>query len=271
MFSSSAPADPLAVYGILIRSAPIIIANSLTLLNGRSSSPREAPLQPLATADSTRLPSCPDLDGAALARLCSARKGDDAILESRSDLLSSARMAMQGPAERYAFLPRSTRLSPAARRALRRRRRPGVVRLLAGGGPGRDAQRRRRAPPLRAGRLQLGLWPYAQHPHVERRYLVVPGLRSSRIHIIDTKPDPKQPKIVKVSSRRSDGPCGYSRLHTCTARRTASTSGPRVAPRRRSGRHPRLDHDSFNVSALEVDRGPQQLPTTSPGTWVTTP
>ena len=42
------------------------------------------------------------------------------------------------------------------------------------------------------------LCPYAPHPHVERRYLVVPGLRSSRMHIIDTKPDPKNPKEVKV-------------------------------------------------------------------------
>jgi selenium-binding protein 1 len=42
------------------------------------------------------------------------------------------------------------------------------------------------------------LSPYAPHAHMERRYLVVPGLRSSRIHIIDTKPDPKNPKIVKV-------------------------------------------------------------------------
>ena len=42
------------------------------------------------------------------------------------------------------------------------------------------------------------LCPNAPHPHVERRYLVVPGLRSSRIHIIDTKPDPRQPQIVKV-------------------------------------------------------------------------
>ena len=29
------------------------------------------------------------------------------------------------------------------------------------------------------------LCPHAPHPHVERRYLVVPGLRSSRIHILD--------------------------------------------------------------------------------------
>src|SRR5262245_50273984 len=39
------------------------------------------------------------------------------------------------------------------------------------------------------------LCPNAPHAHVERRYLVVPGLRSSRIHILDTKPDPKKPKI----------------------------------------------------------------------------
>ena len=38
------------------------------------------------------------------------------------------------------------------------------------------------------------LCPYAPHPHIERRYLIVPGSRSSRIHIIDTKPDPTQPR-----------------------------------------------------------------------------
>ncbi|MGA7458102.1 MAG: selenium-binding protein SBP56-related protein, partial [Methyloceanibacter sp.] len=42
------------------------------------------------------------------------------------------------------------------------------------------------------------LCPNAPHPHTERRYLVVPGLRSSRIYIIDTKPDPKNPMIVRV-------------------------------------------------------------------------
>jgi methanethiol oxidase len=31
------------------------------------------------------------------------------------------------------------------------------------------------------------LCPYAPHPHIERRYLLVPGLRSSRVHVIDTK------------------------------------------------------------------------------------
>src|SRR4029079_6772707 len=37
------------------------------------------------------------------------------------------------------------------------------------------------------------LCPYAPHPHMQRRYLVVPGIHSSRIHILDTKLDPLQP------------------------------------------------------------------------------
>src|SRR5438093_7540649 len=42
------------------------------------------------------------------------------------------------------------------------------------------------------------LCPYAPHPHVERRYLVVPGLRSSRLHIVEPQPDPPKPTIAKV-------------------------------------------------------------------------
>jgi len=42
------------------------------------------------------------------------------------------------------------------------------------------------------------LCPNAPHPHVERRYLIVPGLRSSRLHVIDTKPDPRRPQIIKT-------------------------------------------------------------------------
>src|ERR1700676_5559557 len=40
------------------------------------------------------------------------------------------------------------------------------------------------------------LCPYAPHPHLERRYLVVPGIRSSRIHIINTNHDPKKLELV---------------------------------------------------------------------------
>ena len=42
------------------------------------------------------------------------------------------------------------------------------------------------------------LCPWAAHPHVERRYLLVPGLRSSRIHIVDVKDDPHNPTLAKV-------------------------------------------------------------------------
>jgi methanethiol oxidase len=59
------------------------------------------------------------------------------------------------------------------------------------------------------------LCPYAPHPHIERRYLLVPGLKSSRIHVIDTKPDPTQPKIVKViEPDELHERTGYSRPHT---------------------------------------------------------
>ena len=36
------------------------------------------------------------------------------------------------------------------------------------------------------------------HAHLERRYLLVPGLRSSRITVVDTKPDPRRPVLHKV-------------------------------------------------------------------------
>src|SRR5215468_11266141 len=61
------------------------------------------------------------------------------------------------------------------------------------------------------GRVEMPT-PGDELPHLERRFLVVPGLRSSRIHILDTKPDPKQPKIVRViePSEVADR-AGYSR------------------------------------------------------------
>src|SRR5919199_3787231 len=37
------------------------------------------------------------------------------------------------------------------------------------------------------------LCPNAPHPHVERRYLIAPGIRSSRIYVLDTKSDPRRP------------------------------------------------------------------------------
>ena len=106
------------------------------------------------------------------------------------------------------------------------------------------------------------LCPYAPHPHVERRYLVVPGLRSSRIHIVDTKPDPRQPRITKVvEPQELAQKTGYSRPHTShcgpdgiylSALGTPNGEGP--------GGVFVMDHESFEVQrAWEADHGPQYL------------
>ena len=59
------------------------------------------------------------------------------------------------------------------------------------------------------------LCPNAPHPHMERRYLIVPGLRSSRIHVLDTKPDPAKPTIAKVIEPAEVAErAGYTRPHT---------------------------------------------------------
>ena len=106
------------------------------------------------------------------------------------------------------------------------------------------------------------LCPYAPHPHVERRYLLVPGLRSSRIHVIDTKPDPRQPKLVKVIEPEELATrAGYSRPHTVHCGPDGIYVSALGAP---DGDGPGgialLDHDSFDVlGRWEVDRGPQHL------------
>lgn len=59
------------------------------------------------------------------------------------------------------------------------------------------------------------LCPTSGHPFGERRYLVVPGIRSSRLYVIDTKPDPRSAKIVHViEAEELMRKTGYSRPHT---------------------------------------------------------
>jgi selenium-binding protein 1 len=106
------------------------------------------------------------------------------------------------------------------------------------------------------------LCPWAAHPHVERRYLVVPGLRSSRIHILDVKDDPRQPKLVKlIEADELARKTGYSRPHTSHCGPDALYMSALGAP---DGGGPGglflLDHEDFSVKgAWEEDRGPQQL------------
>ena len=59
------------------------------------------------------------------------------------------------------------------------------------------------------------LCPQMPHPHMERRYLIVQGIGSSRLHILDTKENPKQPKIVKViEPEEFIKKTGYTSPHT---------------------------------------------------------
>ena len=106
------------------------------------------------------------------------------------------------------------------------------------------------------------LCPFAPHPHVERRYLIVPGLRSSRIYVIDTKPNPAQPLISKIiEPEEIVAKTGYTRPHTVhcgpdaiyvSALGNAEGDGP--------GGIFKLDCDTFEViGPWEADRGPQYL------------
>jgi selenium-binding protein 1 len=106
------------------------------------------------------------------------------------------------------------------------------------------------------------LCPYAANAHVERRYLVVPGTHSSRIHILDTRPDPRQPALVKViEGDEVMAKTGYAAPHTVHCGPDGIYLNALGAP---SGDGPggifMLDHETFEVQGRwEHDRGPQYL------------
>ena len=106
------------------------------------------------------------------------------------------------------------------------------------------------------------LCPWAPHPHVERRYLIVPGLRSSRMYVVDTQPDPRRPRIVKIiQPEELQRKSGYSRPHTIHCGPDDIYISALGAP---DGNGPGgvfvLDHKTFEVKGpWEKERGPQQL------------
>ena len=98
---------------------------------------------------------------------------------------------------------------------------------------------------------------------LERRYLLLPGLRSSNVHVYDTQPDPRSPRLHKTIDAKelADG-AGYSRPHTlhcgpdgiflsCLGGANGEDGPGGIAL---------LDHATFDVlRAWETDRGPQYL------------
>ncbi len=106
------------------------------------------------------------------------------------------------------------------------------------------------------------LCPYAPHAHTERRYLVVPGTHSSRIHVLDTKANPRQPELIKViEGSEVHAKTGYAAPHTVhcgpdgiymNALGTPDGGGP--------GGIFMLDHQTFELKGRwEKARGPQHL------------
>lgn len=106
------------------------------------------------------------------------------------------------------------------------------------------------------------LCPNMPHPHMERRYLLFCGLRSSRIYIVDTKPDPRNPTIHKIIEAEDlAAKTGYSRPHTVHCGPDAIYINGLGTP---AGDGPggvfMLDHETFDLKgAWEADRGEQYL------------
>jgi selenium-binding protein 1 len=106
------------------------------------------------------------------------------------------------------------------------------------------------------------LCPWAANAHAERRYLLVPGIATSRIHVVDTAPGPRRPELVKVIEGESVvAKTGYATPHTVhcgpdgvyvNALGGADGDGP--------GGIFMLDHETFDVKgAWERERGDQRL------------
>ncbi|MBL8927160.1 MAG: selenium-binding protein [Pseudonocardia sp.] len=98
---------------------------------------------------------------------------------------------------------------------------------------------------------------------LERRYLLLPGLRSSNVHVYDTQPDPRSPQLRKtIDAKELAANAGYSRPHTlhCGPDGIFLSCLGGADGNEGPGGIALLDHTTFDVlRAWETDRGPQYL------------
>ena len=96
---------------------------------------------------------------------------------------------------------------------------------------------------------------------LERRYLVVPGIRSSNTYVLDTKPDPRRPVLSHtIEAGELAAKAGYSRPHTvhCGPGGIFMSALGGADGHEGPGGVALIDHDTFEViGPWEVDRGPQ--------------
>jgi len=116
------------------------------------------------------------------------------------------------------------------------------------------------------------LSPLSGHAFLERRFLIIPGMRSSRIYVIDTKPDPTKAKIHKIiEPEEVFRKTGYSRPHTihCGPEGVYVSTLGGAGPDGTEG-PPGIfimDCESFEIlGKWEIDRGPRNCIMISGGT-----
>jgi methanethiol oxidase len=100
----------------------------------------------------------------------------------------------------------------------------------------------------------------AHHP-LERRYLVVPGIRSSTTYVLDTNPDPRKPSIAHtIEAEELATKAGYSRPHTvhCGPGGIFMSALGGANGNDGPGGVALIDHNTFEViGPWEQDRGAQ--------------
>src|SRR4029453_13486846 len=109
------------------------------------------------------------------------------------------------------------------------------------------------------------LSPLTGHAFLERRYLIIPGLRSSRLYVVDMKPDPTKATIHKIiEPEEVFKKTGYSRPHTVHC----GPEGIYVSTLGGGGNDGTngppgvftMDCETFDIlGRWEIDRGPQKL------------
>src|SRR5580692_11629919 len=109
------------------------------------------------------------------------------------------------------------------------------------------------------------LSPLTGHAFLDRRYLIIPGIRSSRIYVVDTKPDPTKATIHKIiEPDEVFKKTGYSRPHTVHC----GPEGIYVSTLGGGGKDSTvgppgifiMDCETFDIlGRWEIDRGPQNL------------
>ena len=177
----------------------------------------------------------------------------------------SPRLAMEAPRERIAY---TALLSPDASR-------PDAIAVVDVDpqSPGYGSVIHRLDMPYKGDEFHHFGWnacssalsPLSGHAFLRRRYLIVPGIRSSRLYIIDTEPDPRRPTIAKViEPEEVFKKTGYSRPHTVHC----GPEGVYISTLGGGGKDGTdgpagifiLDCESFELRGQwEIERGPQEL------------